>query len=685
MRQFRNRSIQELLDRGRQVLRIQLERLGAVPSPRAPAGIRLQPTLPWAPLAQADLEAVYDQRPAERARLVAEADAALEGRHHLLGFTSLEFGRPINWHLDPTRGRQAPSGHWSQVPYLDESVVGDHKIVWEMNRHQWLVTVAQAWRLTGDPRYLEHIAETLDRWLLANPPRMGINWASSLELAFRSIAWSWILHFTAGSLPDHRNLHHRLLDSLVAHGIQIERHLSTWFSPNTHLTGEALGLLYLGTGWPALPQAQRWRTLGWRILTAQLPVQVRPDGTYFEQASWYQGYTADFYLHALLLGRASGLPVGPGVEERVAAGVEVIAELLRPDGSLPLIGDDDGGRLLPLDVVRTDFRDTLALGRAVLVDRHCGPEREIPAATSWIVGADRWHDLAARTAQSPVPRSRAFAAGGCYLLRGRSGSMLVDAGPHGALSGGHSHADALALDLTVGGCAVVADPGTGAYVGPWRDAFRATVAHNTVSLAGGIGSAEPAGQFRWGRWPQVTVRHWSEGPGWAALEAEHDGFGRAVPGLVHRRTVVFRDGWGWLILDRLLGDGVEATVRFQFGPGLEATTTDGQVCVHLPGQSPLVWIVPDQGSTLEPTTGLVSTCYGVAHQAPGVFRRMTREASLAGVATLVATTAESRLEAGALPGEWMWRVKDSPEIARLEIGADGVTRFHTTALAVVFD
>jgi hypothetical protein len=35
----------------------------------------------------------------------------------------------------------------------------------------------------------------------------------------------------------------RLLVYLAAHGRHIEKYLSHYFSPNTHLTGEALGLL----------------------------------------------------------------------------------------------------------------------------------------------------------------------------------------------------------------------------------------------------------------------------------------------------------------------------------------------------------------------------------------------------------------------------------------------------------
>ncbi len=685
MRGLQKRSVPELLDRSRQALWILLERTGISPSARAPADIGLQPTLPFPQLSPADVKAVYGQRPAERAAIIEHADAALAGRLHLLGLRDLDFGDPVDWHLDPTRNRRAPGGHWSRVPYLDEHVVGDHKIIWELNRHQWLVTLAQAWRLTDDPRYLEHIATTFDGWLDANPPRQGINWVSSLELAFRTMAWTWTLHLTGTALPNTRDLHGRLLDALVQQGVQIERHLSTWFSPNTHLTGEALGLLYLGASWPALPQAGRWRAVGWRILMDQLPIQVRPDGSYFEQASWYQAYTADFYLHGLLLARGSGLPVPAGAEERIADAVAVVAELLRPDGTLPLIGDDDGGRLLPLAPVRTDFRATVALGTAVLHRSESCRFDQPPAATAWLVGRQRWHDLAREFSVLPPPQSLALVDGGWYLLRGTDGSLLIDAGPHGALAGGHSHADALALDLTVGGRPVIVDPGTGAYVGTWRDRFRETAAHSTLSLADGTGSATPTGQFRWGRWPRITIRHWSEGDGWAAFEAEHDGFTDAVPGLFHRRTVIFRDGRGWLVLDRLLGAQAESRIRFQLDLGLEAVPDQEIIMAQAVDGRPILRIVPDGQPPVALLTGLVSHAYGAAAEAPVVVRQLAAADGLHGVATLLTVTPDGTVtrdkSAGGLA--WLWQGDHPP--ARLEIGDDGVTTFRDHDLSLSLD
>ena len=44
--------------------------------------------------------------------------------------------------LDPVLGPRAAE-FWSTVPYLDPSS-GDHKIIWELNRHQHLLVLGRA-------------------------------------------------------------------------------------------------------------------------------------------------------------------------------------------------------------------------------------------------------------------------------------------------------------------------------------------------------------------------------------------------------------------------------------------------------------------------------------------------------------------------------------------------------------
>ena len=112
--------------------------------------------------------------PAVRNEVVSAADAVCRGRFDLLGYRGLLFGEPVDWHLDPVSGRRAPFTHWSRIDHLDYALVGDHKVVWELNRHQWMVGLGQAYRLTGDPCYADAFAAFVRQWMDANPRGMGI-------------------------------------------------------------------------------------------------------------------------------------------------------------------------------------------------------------------------------------------------------------------------------------------------------------------------------------------------------------------------------------------------------------------------------------------------------------------------------------------------------------------------------
>jgi hypothetical protein len=198
--------------------------------------------------------------------------------------------------------------------------------------------------------------------------------------------------------------------------------------------------------------------------------------------------------------------------------LDFLAQLTRPDGTIPLFGDDDGGRLVQLDG-RTpeDVRSLLLTGGVV-----CGrPDwawlgREDPAGALWLLGPEAGAQLDTIGAVEPTGGSRAFPDSGFYLLRegwsAHASHAVVDAGPHGVYNAAHAHADALALLLTVRGRPLFADAGTCTYPGPDRNTFRGPLVHNTV-LVDGAGSGRPAaGFFQWDATGRGVVRQWIADP-----------------------------------------------------------------------------------------------------------------------------------------------------------------------------
>ncbi|HVO30017.1 MAG TPA: heparinase II/III family protein, partial [bacterium] len=362
-----------------------------------------------------------------RERTLESAQRLLAGKFDLLGYRGLDFGRPVQWHLDPVSGRRAPFRHWSRIDPLDPAEVGDAKVIWELGRHQWLVRLAQGFLLTGDERYSHAALDSIDSWLEENPPGIGIHWASSLEIALRLISWCWTLVLLrhASSLNEERI--GRILASVEEQGRRVERQLSTWYSPNTHLTGEALGLFYAGVVFHELPSAARWIALGREILLEEREHQVLPDGVHVERATCYQRYTADIYLHFLALAARAGVSVPPDVAEAAARLCDFLVAIRRPDGSLPSIGDADGGWLMPLAPrAADDVRGTLSTG-AVLLGRgdYAEPAGALTPETMWLFGAAS----ALRAPEAHASASRLFPDGGFAIMRGGDHQLVFDVGP----------------------------------------------------------------------------------------------------------------------------------------------------------------------------------------------------------------------------------------------------------------
>jgi hypothetical protein len=71
-------------------------------------------------------------------------------RFRLLGYENLDFTPRLPSAVKstgisiPCMASALPLDPWCKIPFLDFAAVGDHKVIWELNRHQHLVTLAKA-------------------------------------------------------------------------------------------------------------------------------------------------------------------------------------------------------------------------------------------------------------------------------------------------------------------------------------------------------------------------------------------------------------------------------------------------------------------------------------------------------------------------------------------------------------
>jgi hypothetical protein len=454
------------------------------------------------------------QNSAHAAEIIRLADEILLHRFPIFGGI-IETGPQIRWRRDYVHQIETGTPYFRRIPYLDFTRLGDHKYIWELNRHQHLIVLAQAYRLTGRAAYLREAQAQVSHWLAENPPLRGINWTSALEVAFRTLSWVWLDALAGASLP--QDFRPRFCNALYLHGCFLECNLSVYFSPNTHLLGEAVALHTLGALYSEFPRSHRWRSLACEIVEGQMERQVHEDGSHFEQSTYYHVYALDMFLWHDLLAETSAR-----YKDKLLRMAEYLAALLGPGETIPLIGDDDGGRLFH------PYGERAAFGRATLAT--CGAPQQ--------------------------NRSRLFPNSGTAIMAAGDIQIIVKAGGFGPGSAGHSHSDALSFVCRRSANWWLVDSGTYSYLDPeWRGRFRGSAAHNTIRIDG-KDQATPVGPFRWAGRPEVRILQWSSTEERDSLDAEC-----RYSGFVHRRRFLFLKPGVLFVLDHVEGSSGEHLVE----------------------------------------------------------------------------------------------------------------------------
>jgi hypothetical protein len=198
---------------------------------------------------------------------------------------------------------------------------------------------------------------------------------------------------------------------------------------------------------------------------------------------------------------------------------------------------------------------------------------------------------------------------------------LVDGGPHGALNCGHAHADALALEVSVGGRPVLTDSGTFSYTGAERDAFRATAAHNTATVDG-ESSSVTGGLFHWRHIARSTVHAWSTSATADFWRGSHDGYRRLGDPATHERSILFLHGRYLVVLDAIDAEGAhEWSLHWHVAPDLEVSgPAASAVAITDPSRThgELLELVSLGDGALRLGTSWRSEAYGARREAPAL-------------------------------------------------------------------
>lgn len=549
---------------------------------------------------------------------IAAADRILRGEFDIFARESAQLGFPPRWNRDPSTGIEAPLQFGKQLDYRDEKLVGDIKYLWEPNRHLDFVTLAQAYAVSRDERYLTALRTMIESWLDQCPYLKGANWASSLEVAIRLINWSLTWHLVGGAdsplfrgAPGIR-LQRRWLDSIYQHCHFIVGGFSRFSSANNHLIGEAAGLYTAACSWPLWAETNQWKNQAFAILVQENETQNAPDGVNREQAIAYQQFVLDFLIIPAIHSQKVGQDFPPGYWQRIEHMLEFVAAMMDGAGNMPMIGDADDGYAVRLSHESgfCPYRSLLATG-AVLFKRadFARQARRFDDKSRLLLGSEAEAQFNSLLAAAPHTATikRAFPDGGYYVLGHRFNEadevrIVVDAGPLGFTTlAAHGHADALALWMSVGGKEVLVDPGTYAYHTnqAWRNYFRGTLAHNTVCLDG-LDQSEIGGNFMWLRHATAVCEKWESNDAFDEFIGRHDGYDSLAIPAKHIRHLHFdKVARRLTVTDRIETNGPHTVaLLWHFGEQCQVQLSENHRSAHVKtNDTALVEIELDAGFT----------------------------------------------------------------------------------------
>ena len=522
--------------------------------------------------------------------IIKNADEIYEHTFDLLGSGNVNLGKKINWYCDFKSGyRWDPKTFYLDIKYGDKEGI-DIKVPWELSRFQHLATLGEAHWLTGNEKYTREFLDEIEDWIENNPPQYGVNWRCAMDVAIRACNWILGFYYFKDSKEITEEFSMEFFKSLLIHGKHIEQNLEKsrrGFTSN-HYLSNIVGLVYLGVFFKDSKIGQKWLKFGIQELKKEMQKQVYSGGCDFEASTCYHRLVLELFFFSTLLvvisnkdfnGRnyqeVSENIFGKEYIKRLYKMFEVVLYLLKPNGKMPQIGDNDNGRLhIFTDREILNMCYLLTSGSIFFKEpRFKVREFGFCEEALWIFGKrgyDAWHRLEENNLKNI--KSKSFPDAGWYVMRNNKDYCIISCGPNGQNgNGGHCHNDKLSFELMIDGKDIIVDPGTYVYTAnqEWRNKFRSTAFHNTIMVDDREQNRFVENNvFSIKNDAKVNINKWESNENFDILDAQHSGYQRLKNPVLHRRKIIFNKKENfWIIKDILTGKGEHKfDLYFHFAP-----------------------------------------------------------------------------------------------------------------------
>lgn len=484
--------------------------------------------------------------------IIKESQLAADGEIKCFSRWYVDYGNPIDWHLNPKRNISWPKEvHWSRILQL-ESKYGDCKLTWEVNRFPHIYNWIRVYVMNKNSRWMRQFTKQLESWEENNFYRAGINWNSGQELAIRALTWILALYVFIDDSAFKEEDFQRLMRLLYLHAEHIYSNIN--FARiavhNNHLIGEALALYAIGSYFPWMKGAAKWKKRGRELLASDCPKQFYEDGGYCQCSHNYHRLALHYYLWACRIGECLGEPFSKEVYSIIEKSGEYLASFVNEkDGRLPNWGANDGALFCPwTSCDYSDFRPILNSIKYLTTKKRAFSSGPWDEELLWLWGAEA---LKAPVERYKDKKVNTFTLSGIHCIR--QGDSDFTTLRCGSMRDRFGQADQLHTDIWWKGYNIAQDGGSYLYNDEiqYHNYFKGTKSHNTINVDG-LDQMIPYRRFKWLKWVKAKLIYTEEEDNLYGVVGEHYGYCRLPGKLTHRRGLWSLNNGIYVIVDRII-------------------------------------------------------------------------------------------------------------------------------------
>ncbi|KKN02558.1 hypothetical protein LCGC14_1116480 [marine sediment metagenome] len=412
----------------------------------------------------------------------------------------------------------------------------DIKYVWELNRHNFLSYLGFAYFYTGEKKYATKFKNIINDWILKNPPLYGVNWLSGLEISIRSISWIINLFFFSSSKEINNNKFFRkIFKSMFLHAYFL-RYFYSKKSFN-HSIGDIFGVYLFSKAFNNIDIFKKWENKFFKLFNNQIHRQTRFDGTHIEQSVNYHRFVLEFFTLFFILNHKI---ISSKISVLIEKMFTYLLMIMKPNGTFPLIGDNDDATLLLLNNYnRNLFNNLLNLG-VILFKRGDLKyiSKTISPSSILLLGSKGYATFTKISPREPNKIMQYFQNAGYFVKRqnwsNKANYLFIDFGNFGPNNASHCHSDITNIIFCYNGKNIINDSGTYSYNKSWeeRNLFRGSKSHNILTI-NNKNQANIKDWFAWNSKPRVK-RLSSKFDDNLELTCIHNGF----KGFLVKRTLI---------------------------------------------------------------------------------------------------------------------------------------------------